>query len=197
MKKQIFITVLLIILILPAAAEADSVTVSSNNLDFSQPLSVLADPATSLQIGYDFNIYHDFIALDLRARTAQQAGTGTVTMNRGEGIAADKVTILPSLDAGFRIKLLQGFPFKPYLFSLLDYMIINSTTDFVNNLSTSNSAVFGLKTGVGTDILLSSQSPRWLFNLDSGYQYVPDVRSGISSLTMNSFFLSMGFGLGF
>ncbi len=198
MKKQTVMLILLIALLLPVTgAQAGSITCSSNNLNFSQPLSVLTDPETTLQVGYDFNIYHDIISMDLRAHTAQQAGTGPIVVNNGGDIAADKVTILPSFDAGIRVKLLDGYSFKPYVYSLLDSMIVNSTTSYANSLSTSNSVVFGLKAGMGTDILLGSQSPRWLFNLDTGYQYVPDMLSGISRLNMDELFLSLGFGLSF
>jgi hypothetical protein len=177
--------------------KAGTITLSSDNLNFSQPLNVLSDPATTFQLGYDFNVYHNFISMDLRGRTAQQSGSKTMMVNSGEGIAIDRITVMPSFDAGLRIKLVNNYPFSPYVFSLLNYTTISSTTDYADSPATSNTFAFGLRAGIGADILLSSQLPSWLFNIDIGYQYLPVTIAKIGGINMNGIFLSMGFGISF
>ena len=198
MKKISAIAVIVFLLLMNVTkALAGTLTVSSDNLNFSQPLQVLSDPSTTLQLAYDFNIYHHFICMDLRGRTAQQSGNQTLQVNTGDDIAVDRITILPSFDAGVKIKLLNNYPLAPYVFSLINYTTLNATAENANGRTTSDISAFGLKAGMGMDILLSSQLPSWLFNVDMGYEYLPITLPAAGTINMNGIFLSLGFGLSF
>ncbi len=197
MKKISIIMVILSATVLGATGvKAGTITLSSDNLNFSQPLSVLSDPSTTFQLGYDFNVYHNWLCMDLRGRTAQQSGQ-TIMVNNGEGVAVDRITVMPSFDAGVRVNPISNYPFDPYVFSLLNYTTISSTTGYTDSTATSDSSAFGFRAGIGADVLMSSQLPSWLFNIDMGYQYLPVTIAKIDSIHMNGIFLSMGFGLSF
>jgi hypothetical protein len=198
MKKISIIILILSATVLGATGvKAGTITLSSDNLNFSQPLSVLSDPTTTFQLGYDFNVYHNWLCMDLRGRTAQQSGSQTMVVNNGDGIALDRITVMPSFDAGVRVNLINNYPFDPYVFSLLNYTTISSTTGYADSSATSDISAFGFRAGIGTDVLMSSQLPSWLFNIDMGYQYLPVTIAKIGSINMNGIFLSMGFGLNF
>ena len=198
MKKISAIAVIVFLILMNVMnAKAGTLTVSSDNLNFSQPLHVLSDPSTTLQLAYDFNLYHHFICMDLRGRTAQQSGGQTIMVNTGDDIAVDRISILPSFDAGVKIKLLNNNLLVPYVFSLINYTTLSSTAENPNGRATSDISAFGLKAGMGMDVLLSSQLPSWLLNVDMGYEYLPITLPGAGNINMNGIFLSLGFGLSF
>jgi len=175
-------------------SKADTITFSSDNLNFSQPINLLSDPATTIQLGYNFPIYRSWLCMDIRGRTAQQNAGNSTIVDNGTVITTNKINLLPSFDAGVRIKFSKDYPFDPYVFSLLDYTTYNLTSEYTNVAISKNISVLGFRVGAGTNILLSHDLPAWLFNIDTGYQYLP---ANVASFDPDGVFLSMGFGLSF
>ncbi|MGB9735656.1 MAG: hypothetical protein ACP5JP_04315 [bacterium] len=174
--------------------EADTIIFSSDNLNFSQPINVISDPSTTIQLGYNFPIYHNWLYADFRGRTPQQNSSEVITVNTGTSIATEKIAFMPSFDAGVRVRLKKDYPFVPYLFSLLNYTTVNLTTEYGTSSLSKDVSELGLRIGAGSDFQLSHRLPSWLFNIDTGYQYIP---ANVCSLSMNGIFFSLGFGLSF
>ncbi|MCL4557921.1 MAG: hypothetical protein M1491_04725 [Deltaproteobacteria bacterium] len=191
------VSTVLLCLLLAAGASADEVIVSSDNLNFSQPLTVLSNPSTTIQIGYNFNLYHKWLCMDIRGRTAQQSSSKTVPVNTPDGIAYDRLTVLPSIDTGIMIKLLNSYHVEPYVFSLFNLTMVNSSLMYEDYQTSSNIYALGLRTGFGGNILFGSRLPSFLLNTDMGYQYLPMATDNTGILTMDGIFVSMGFGISF
>lgn len=198
LKKRVQAVLLAVAFALTAVTGAGAATlvVSSDNLDFSQPLQVLSNPATTLQIGYDFNVYHNWLCVDLRGRSAQQSDSESLSLDTDTGIINDRITVLPSLDAGVRVKLAHGHVI-PYLFSLLNYTTINSSFVSQDHRTSEDVSALGLRAGAGMDILLQTQTPAWLFNVDTGYQYLHVPLTNVGIVSLSGIFVSLGFGLSF
>lgn len=175
-------------------AKADTITFSSNNLNFSQPINLISDPSTTIQLGYNFPLYQNWLYMDLRGRTAQQNDSKIVTVNSGTSIVTEKISFMPSFDAGVRIQIKKNNSFLPYLFSLLDYTTVNLTSELNNTSVSEDISNLGLKIGFGTDLRLDNDSKGWLFNIDTGYQYIP---THICNTNINGMFFNIGFGLNF
>lgn len=135
--------------------------------------------------------------MDIRGRTAQQSNSETMLASTPEGIVYDKITILPSIDTGIKVKLPNAYWITPYLFSLLNYTMINSSMTYQDSQTSNNYYAFGLRTGLGANILFESQIPSFLLNMDMGYQYLPVTIAKVGSINMNGLFMSIGFGLSF
>ena len=197
--KKIPLTILTASLILLAltGAKADTITFSSDNLDFSQPINVLSNPSTTMQLGYNFSLYHNWLCVDIRGRSAQQSDSEVLQVRKESGIMTDKITILPSLDAGVRVKMLDTYRVDPYIFSLVNYTMINSSLSYASHSTSENISALGFRAGIGADILFQTQLPSWLFNMDLGYQYLPVPVTGVGYISMNGIFMSIGFGLSF
>ncbi len=180
-----------------AGAHADEVILSSENLDFAEPLNVLSDPSNTLQIDYDFDLYHKWLCMDIRGRTAQQSDSESAPVNVSGGVAYDRLTVLPSIDTGIKIRLFNTYHVEPYVFSLLNVTMINSSLTYQGNQTSTNIYAVGFRTGIGSNILFQSHLPSLLLNTDMGYQYLPVTTNSTGTLAMNGIFVSMGFGISF
>jgi hypothetical protein len=196
MIKRIILMVLLGMLMC-VNTNAEELVMSSDNLDFTEPLNVLSNPSTTIQMSYSFSLYRQWLCMDIRGRTAQQSNSETVFASTPAGIVYDKITILPSIDTGIRVKLPNAYHVEPYLFSLLNYTMINSSMTYQNYQTNNNMYALGLRTGLGMNILFGTQLPGLLLNMDMGYQYLPVTIAHVGNINMDGLFLSMGFGLSF
>ena len=191
------IITLFIILAVTCYAKADTLTVSSESLDLTQSLNLLSNPSNTVQIGYSFNVYHQWLCVDLRWRTAQTSNSETFNIENDSGIMNDTITILPSIDTGLRFQIIRYAHVQPYMFSLLNYTIISSSTSVQNQQANQNLLVIGLRTGIGTNFLLASNEPSFLLNMDMGYQYLSPIIPGVGNVNLSGVFLNFGFGYSF
>ena len=199
MKRMSVVLMLTALVLAPylRGARADTLIVSSNTFDFKQPLGVLSSAATTIQLDYNVNVYKDWLCAAFRGRTAQQSAGMSMPVDTGSSVATAKLTVLPSVDAGLMVKLMNATQINPYVFSLLNYTMLNSTISYADHQSSSDISAFGMRTGLGTNILLSTELPTWLFNVDMGYQYLPVTVSDVGNVDINGLFVNLGFGLSF